>query len=176
MGGRRHGQTQNQAELPSPSASVARFGSLQIGCAQQPRLARLAPRLRVRHRPIYRLVLLRASVGLQPHRSRALPHVPGITRAGRKHHQPAIGCRAPPRTRGRRLRLAQSRVGCGDQPSERSQATRVSLWQLVKRRGEFGSTQVCSWKWDASEARLRHAGLAGWVWFSQIGTCRPGVG
>jgi hypothetical protein len=40
----------------------------------------------------------------------------------------------------------QSRVGCGEQPSERSQATRVSLRKLVERRGEFGSTQVCSWK------------------------------
>jgi hypothetical protein len=34
----------------------------------------------------------------------------------------------PASTRGRRLGLAESRVGCGDQPSERSQATRVSLW------------------------------------------------
>ena len=48
-------------------------------------------------------------------------------------HQPATGCRAPPRARGRRLRLAQSRVGGGHQPSERSQATRVSLGQLVER-------------------------------------------
>ena len=31
MGGRCHGQTQNQAELPSPSASASRFGSLQSG-------------------------------------------------------------------------------------------------------------------------------------------------
>ena len=46
MGGRCHGQTQNQAELPSPSASVAGSGSLQIGRAQQPRLASLAPRVR----------------------------------------------------------------------------------------------------------------------------------
>jgi len=67
MGGRRHGQTQNQAELPSPSASASRFGSLQIGGAQQPRLTRLATRVRIRHRPIHRLVLLRASFGLQPH-------------------------------------------------------------------------------------------------------------
>src|SRR6266852_2576881 len=65
MGGRRHGQTQNQAELPSPSASASRFGSLQIGSAQQPRLTRLATRVRIRHRPIYRLVLLRASFGQQ---------------------------------------------------------------------------------------------------------------
>jgi len=43
MGGRRYGQTQNQAEVPSPSASVAGSGSLQIGGAQQPRLTRLAP-------------------------------------------------------------------------------------------------------------------------------------
>ena len=34
MGGRRYGQTQNQAELPSPSASVARSRSLQIGSPQ----------------------------------------------------------------------------------------------------------------------------------------------
>jgi hypothetical protein len=47
---------------------------------------------------------------------------------GREHHQPATRCRAPASTRGRRLGLAESRVGCGDQPSERSQATRVSLW------------------------------------------------
>ena len=39
-GGRRHGQTENQAELSSPSASAARPGSLQSGGAQQPRLAR----------------------------------------------------------------------------------------------------------------------------------------
>jgi hypothetical protein len=66
--------------------------------------------------------------------------------AANKHHQPATRCRASASTRGRRVGLAESRVGCGDQPSERSQATRVSLWQLVERRGEFGSTQVCSWK------------------------------
>jgi len=29
MGGRRYGQTENQAELPSPSASAAGSGSLQ---------------------------------------------------------------------------------------------------------------------------------------------------
>ena len=57
MGGRRYGQTENQAELLSPSSSVARSGSLQIGSPQQPRLASLAPRLRVRHRPIHRLVI-----------------------------------------------------------------------------------------------------------------------
>src|SRR5450755_3458452 len=45
MGGRRYGQTEDQAELPSPSASAAGSGSLQIGGAQQPRLASLAPRL-----------------------------------------------------------------------------------------------------------------------------------
>ena len=65
MGGRRHGQTQNQAELPSPSVSASRFGSLQIGGAQQPQLTRLATRVRIRHRPIHRLVLLRASFGLK---------------------------------------------------------------------------------------------------------------
>jgi hypothetical protein len=46
MGGRRHRQTENQAELPSQSASVAGSGSLHIGRAQQPRLASLGPRLR----------------------------------------------------------------------------------------------------------------------------------
>jgi hypothetical protein len=60
MGGRRHGQTENQTELSSPSASTAGPGSLQIGSAQQPRIAGLAPRLRVRYRSIHRLVLLRA--------------------------------------------------------------------------------------------------------------------
>ena len=35
MGGRRHGQKQNQAELLSPSALASRFESLQIGGAQQ---------------------------------------------------------------------------------------------------------------------------------------------
>jgi len=40
--------------------------------------------------------------------------------------------------------LLSPRISCGDQPSERSQATRVSLRKLVERGGEFGSTQVCS--------------------------------
>src|SRR6516164_842914 len=89
MGGRRHGQEENQAELPSPSASAAGSGSLQIGSAQQPRLARLAPSVRVRDRSIYRLVLLRATPRLQSHRRRSLPHAPGIPRSGSEHHQPA---------------------------------------------------------------------------------------
>src|SRR5450759_1429615 len=72
--------------------------------------------------------------------------------------------------------LSESRISCGDQPSERSQAAWVSLRELVERGGEFESTQVCSWKQHASEARLRDAGLAVWLRFSQIGTCGPGVG
>ncbi len=38
------GKTKNQAELSSPSASVAGSGSLQIGRAQQSWLVSLAPR------------------------------------------------------------------------------------------------------------------------------------
>ena len=48
MGGRRHGQAENQAELSSPSPSAARSGSLQIGSAQQPRIASLTPCLPLR--------------------------------------------------------------------------------------------------------------------------------
>ena len=59
--------------------------------------------------------------------------------SGRQHHQPATRSRAPPRSRSRRLGLAESRTGCGDQPSERGQAARVSLRQLVERRAKFGS-------------------------------------
>src|ERR1700722_15313904 len=57
-------------------------GSLQIGSAQQPRLARPAPRVRVRHRSILCLVLLRAPPRLQSDRRRSLPYVPGITKSG----------------------------------------------------------------------------------------------
>ena len=102
-------------------------------------------------------------------------NIPGIKRSSREHYQPTTRSRAPPRTRGRRFRFAQSRISCGDQPSAGSQAAWVSLRQLVERRGEFKSTQVCVWKQHPSEARLRDAGLAVWVWFSQIGTCRIGV-
>ena len=61
-------------------------------------------------------------------------------------HQPTTRSRAPPRSRSRRLGLAESRVGCGDQPSEGRQAAWVSLRQLVERRGEFRSTQACLWR------------------------------
>ena len=47
-----------------------------------------------RHRPVHRLVLLRASTGLQPHRRGALSPVPGIAASGRQHHQPAACRRA----------------------------------------------------------------------------------
>ena len=46
----------------------------------------------------------------------------------------------------RRLGFAEFRIGCGDQPSEWSQATRVSVRKLVEHGGEFRSTQVCAWK------------------------------
>jgi len=61
--------------------------------------------------------------------------------AGRQCHQPATRARSQARTRKRRLRFAESRISCGDQPSERSQATRVSLWQLVERRAKLRSDQ-----------------------------------
>ena len=52
---------------------------------------------------------------------------------------------SPPRSRGR-LRLAESRVSCGNQPSERGQAASVPLRQLVERRAEFRSAQTCLWR------------------------------
>jgi hypothetical protein len=78
----------------SPNAPSSRSGSLQGGSAQQPRLAGLASRVRVLHRPTHRLVPFGASAGLQSHRRRALPHVPGIAASGGQHHQPATRCRA----------------------------------------------------------------------------------
>ena len=176
MGGRRYGQTEDQAELPSPSASAAGSGSLQIGYAQQPRLASLAPRVRVCYRPVHRLVLLRTQTGLQSHRSRALPHAPGVTRSSGQHHQPTTRSRAPPCSRGRRLGLAESRVGCGDHPSERSQATRVSLRQLAECRAKFRGAQTCLRRYHACQTRLCDAGHAVRMWLSQIGTSGFGNG
>ena len=43
-------------------------------------VAALAPRLRVRHKSIYRLVLLRATPRLQPHRGRDSPRLRSIVR------------------------------------------------------------------------------------------------
>jgi hypothetical protein len=109
-------------------------------------VTRLTPGLRVRHRSIHCLVLLRTPLGFQSYRSRALPHAPGITRSGRQHHQPTTGSRAPPRSRSRRLWFAESRVSRGDQSSERGQTARIPLRQLVERRAEFRCAQACSWR------------------------------
>src|SRR5262249_30748116 len=84
-GGRRHGQEESEDELPSPIASAARSGSLQASSAQQPLLASLDPRVRVCHRPVHRLVLLRATSSVQPHRRRPLPLAPGVALSGRKY-------------------------------------------------------------------------------------------
>ncbi len=54
--------------------------------------------------------------------------------------------RAPPGSRSRRFGLAESRVGCGDQPSERGQATRLPLRQLVERGAKFRSTPTRLWR------------------------------
>jgi hypothetical protein len=113
---------------------------------------------------------------IQPDRGRSLPLAPGITRSGRKHHQPTTRSRAPPGSRSRRFRLAESRVSGRNQPSERSQAARVSLWQLVERGAKFRSAQTCLWRQHACQARLCNAGHAVWVWLSQIGVGRLGVG
>jgi hypothetical protein len=124
----------------------------------------------------HRLVLLRTQTRLQSHRSRSLSDALGSTRSGCKHHQPTTRSRAKTGSRSRRLGLAESRAGCGDQPSERGQAARVSLRQLAELRAKFRSAETCSWRYHACQARLRHAGHAVWVWFSQIRTCGPGVG
>ena len=63
-------------------------------------------------------------------------------RSGRQHHQPTTRSRAPPRSRGCRLRLAESRTGRRHQPSERGQAARVSLRQLVECGAKFRSAQT----------------------------------
>jgi len=52
-------------------------------------------------------------------------HVLGIAASGCQRHQPAACSRASVGSRSRRLRLAESRVGCGHQPSEGSQAAWV---------------------------------------------------
>ena len=169
------GKQRITAELSSPSASTARSGSLQNGSAQQPRLASLAPCVRVRHRSVHRLVLLRASAGLQPHRRRALSHVPGIAASGRQHHQPAACSRAAAGSRSCRLWLAESRVGCGNQPGERSQAARISLRELVERGAESEVLKHAGGT-HARQARLRDAGHAVRLWLSQIGTRRFGAG
>ena len=151
-------------------------GNSNDALGPQPRLASFAPSLRVRHRSVHRLVLLRASTGLQPHRRRALSHVPGIAASRRQHHQPAACSRASPGSRSRRRWLAESRVGCGDQPSERSQATRIPVRELVERGAEFGSAQACGGRHYARQARLCDVGHAVRLWLSQVGTGRFGVG
>jgi len=45
-----------------------------------------------------------------------------------------------------RFPIYESRVGCGNQPSERRQAARVSLRQLAERRAKFRSAQTCLWR------------------------------
>ncbi len=67
---------------------------------------------------------------------------PGIKRAGCKHHQPATRSRAPPRSRGCRLRLAKSRVGCRHQPSKRSEAARVSFRLLAQYRSKLDGLET----------------------------------
>ena len=54
--------------------------------------------------------------------------------------------------RSRRRGLAESRVGCWDQPRQGSQATRVPLRQLVERGAGFGGTQTCLWRQHACQA------------------------
>jgi len=138
--------------------------------------ASLAPRLRIRHRSVHRMVLLRAPSGLQSHRRCALPHVPGIPRSGCQYHQPAACRRAPPRPRSRRFRPAQSRTGCRDQPRQRGQATRVPLRQLAECRARLAGPRSCPWSQHAGQARLRHAGDAIWLWLPPVGTGRLGTG
>src|SRR3954467_15033140 len=57
-GGRRYGQKESPAELSSQNAPAARPRSFQAGSAQQPRVTRFAPRLRIRSRPVHSVVLL----------------------------------------------------------------------------------------------------------------------
>ena len=52
----------------------------------------------------------------------------------------------PSRTRSRRLRPAQPRVGGGHRPGQGSQAARLSRRQLVERGAKFGSAQTRLWR------------------------------
>ena len=54
--------------------------------------------------------------------------------------------------------LAKSRVGCGDQPRQGSQAARIPFRQLVERRAEFRSAQACCG--DTMRAKRDYAMLA----------------
>jgi len=48
--------------------------------------------------------------------------------------------------------------------------------QLVERRTEFGRAAASRWRNYARETRLRHAGHAIRLWFSEVGVGRAGIG
>ena len=96
--------------------------------------------------------------------------------SGRQHHQPTARSRTPPGSRSCRLWLVESRVSRRHQPSERGQAARLSLRQLVECGAKFPSAQRCLWRQHARQARLCNAGHAVRLRLPPIGTCWPGVG
>jgi hypothetical protein len=72
--------------------------------------------------------------------------------------------------------LLSPEPGRRHQPSERGQATWVSLRQLVECGAKLPSAQRCLWRQHARQARLCHAGHAVRLWLPQIGTGRLRVG
>ena len=136
MRGRCYGRTENQAELPPPSVSHSR-GSAVLNSLGSPASRRVYECSTDQFIAWYC-----SELRLAPNRIPVVRYRMHLeSRVSRQCHQPATRARSQARTRKRRLRFAESRISCGDQPSERSQATRVSLWQLVERRAKLRSDQ-----------------------------------
>jgi hypothetical protein len=171
MGGRRHGQTQNQAELPSPSASASRFGLSQIGGVNSvgsPASRRVyeyaidqfiawycsEPRL-----AFNRIVVVRYRVYLE---SRSL--------AANTINQQLAAVR----------RLAHEAADSGLlSPELAAGISRVKgVKQLRFRSGNWLSAEESSEVLKCARGnsmRAKRGYLLFWLWFLQIGTCGLGV-
>ena len=176
MGGRRYGQTENQAELPSPSASVPDLDHCKLavlnslGSPASRRVYEYAidqfiawycsePRL-----AFNRIVVVRYRMYLESRGLAANTINQQLAAVRRLAHEAADSGLLSPE-----LAAGISRVKGVKQLGFRS-----GNWLSAEQSSEV--LKHARGDEHASQARLRHAGHAVWLWFSQIGTCGLGVG
>jgi hypothetical protein len=113
------------------NCSAALPRSLEVGGAQQLLLARLVPRLPVRHRPVHSVYCSEPRLACNP-----------VVVVRYRMHLDGRGL-APTRSTSNWLRFEAShtkpptpnvepRAGCWDQPGERREAGRATLWELAE--------------------------------------------